>query len=333
MLIYYFGGSPPYGGEPRRAVAGGRPGRPVLRVASSCGSPVFGVLSDRVGHRRIMLVGPAFGAVAVVITALTVSLPVIALHAPARGRRPRRRRSRRSSGSSPSPPPPTSCCGAGRSPGSRPRRWRGCCSASSSRARCSTLFGPTAFLAQRARSTASRSRSTAAASRRDAEPAPAARGPRPRRGPAPLRADPARPPRLAARAHLDRHQRHARPVHEPDAVPAGPRARTRGSRSQQLMGGFDPLQVSVGPRRSAACCSSRACSTGAASSRTCGGRRSSSTGHRRRVRAARGRRWRSTTRAAAPLPRASLALVAVAGGGPVRPRRARRPPPSACSRT
>jgi MFS family permease len=40
-------------------------------------SPVFGVLSDRVGHRRIMLVGPAFGGIAVVITALTVSLPVI----------------------------------------------------------------------------------------------------------------------------------------------------------------------------------------------------------------------------------------------------------------
>lgn len=35
------------------------------------GSPLFGVLSDRVGHRRVLLVGPAFGAVAVVITAFT----------------------------------------------------------------------------------------------------------------------------------------------------------------------------------------------------------------------------------------------------------------------
>jgi len=42
------------------------------------GSLVFGVLSDRIGHRRVMLIGPAFGAVAVTITALTVSLPVIA---------------------------------------------------------------------------------------------------------------------------------------------------------------------------------------------------------------------------------------------------------------
>jgi len=38
------------------------------------GSPFFGVLSDRWGHRRVMLVGPAFGAVAVVITAITADL-------------------------------------------------------------------------------------------------------------------------------------------------------------------------------------------------------------------------------------------------------------------
>ncbi len=42
------------------------------------GAPIFGVLSDRIGHRQVMLVGPAFGAIAVTITALTVSLPVIA---------------------------------------------------------------------------------------------------------------------------------------------------------------------------------------------------------------------------------------------------------------
>ncbi len=38
---------------------------------------MFGVLSDRVGHRRIMLLGPGFGIMAVTITAFTVSLPVI----------------------------------------------------------------------------------------------------------------------------------------------------------------------------------------------------------------------------------------------------------------
>ena len=34
-------------------------------------SPVFGVLSDRLGHHRVMLWGPLFGAAAVVLTALT----------------------------------------------------------------------------------------------------------------------------------------------------------------------------------------------------------------------------------------------------------------------
>jgi MFS family permease len=37
-------------------------------------SPVFGILSDRLGHHRVMLYGPAFGAVAVVLTGLTTNL-------------------------------------------------------------------------------------------------------------------------------------------------------------------------------------------------------------------------------------------------------------------
>ncbi|HTK45158.1 MAG TPA: MFS transporter, partial [Patescibacteria group bacterium] len=40
-------------------------------------SPVFGVLSDRLGHHRVMLWGPVFGAVAVVLTALTGNLLVL----------------------------------------------------------------------------------------------------------------------------------------------------------------------------------------------------------------------------------------------------------------
>jgi len=40
-------------------------------------SPIFGVLSDRLGHHRVMLYGPAFGAVAAVLTGLTVSLPIL----------------------------------------------------------------------------------------------------------------------------------------------------------------------------------------------------------------------------------------------------------------
>jgi MFS family permease len=37
-------------------------------------SPLFGVLSDRLGHHRVMQFGPVFGAVAVVITGLTTDL-------------------------------------------------------------------------------------------------------------------------------------------------------------------------------------------------------------------------------------------------------------------
>jgi MFS family permease len=40
-------------------------------------SPFFGILSDRLGHHRVMLWGPIFGAVAVVLTALTSSVLVI----------------------------------------------------------------------------------------------------------------------------------------------------------------------------------------------------------------------------------------------------------------
>ncbi len=40
-------------------------------------SPMFGVLSDRIGHHRVMLFGPAFGAVAVILTGLTPNLVVL----------------------------------------------------------------------------------------------------------------------------------------------------------------------------------------------------------------------------------------------------------------
>src|SRR5207247_2583177 len=40
-------------------------------------SPIFGVLSDRLGHHRVMQWGPAFGAVAVILTALTGNLFVL----------------------------------------------------------------------------------------------------------------------------------------------------------------------------------------------------------------------------------------------------------------
>ena len=40
-------------------------------------SPLFGVISDRLGHHRVMLFGPAFGAIAVVMTGLTTNLVIL----------------------------------------------------------------------------------------------------------------------------------------------------------------------------------------------------------------------------------------------------------------
>jgi MFS family permease len=46
-------------------------------VAELVLSPVFGILSDRMGHHRVMLWGPLFGAAAVVLTALTGNLVLL----------------------------------------------------------------------------------------------------------------------------------------------------------------------------------------------------------------------------------------------------------------
>jgi MFS family permease len=46
-------------------------------VAELALSPVFGILSDRLGHHRVMTWGPVFGGVAAILTGLTVSLPIL----------------------------------------------------------------------------------------------------------------------------------------------------------------------------------------------------------------------------------------------------------------
>src|SRR5215203_2331220 len=76
MLVYYYAVFPQYGGQVVTAVQVGVLGA-LFYASELIGSPLFGVLSDRIGHRRVMLIGPAFGGIAVIITALTVSLPVI----------------------------------------------------------------------------------------------------------------------------------------------------------------------------------------------------------------------------------------------------------------
>jgi MFS family permease len=40
-------------------------------------SPLFGILADRIGHHRVMLYGPAFGGIAVIITAFTTNIPIL----------------------------------------------------------------------------------------------------------------------------------------------------------------------------------------------------------------------------------------------------------------
>ena len=122
MLVYYFKAFPSYGGEPVTRSKWASWARCSTRASSSA-RPMFGVMSDRIGHRRVMLFGPAFGAVAVVITAFTVSLPVHRLHPRARGRVDGGIRPVDPRASSPSPPQPTSSCAAGRSRASRRRRW------------------------------------------------------------------------------------------------------------------------------------------------------------------------------------------------------------------
>jgi len=78
MLIYYYAAFPDYGGAPVSAREVGILAA-LFYASELVGSPLFGILSDRIGHRRVMLIGPVFGIVAVVITAFTVSLPVIGL--------------------------------------------------------------------------------------------------------------------------------------------------------------------------------------------------------------------------------------------------------------
>ena len=76
MLVFYLANLTDYGGSRVDAIAVGALGA-LFYVSELTGSPLFGILSDRTGHRRIMQLGPVFGAIAVVITALTVNLPLI----------------------------------------------------------------------------------------------------------------------------------------------------------------------------------------------------------------------------------------------------------------
>jgi MFS family permease len=75
-LVYYLNDLEKYGGPTADALTVAAFSA-LFYAAELVGSPLFGVLSDRIGHRRVMLIGPAFGAVAVAITAFSTNLVVL----------------------------------------------------------------------------------------------------------------------------------------------------------------------------------------------------------------------------------------------------------------
>jgi MFS family permease len=76
LLAYYLGNLEQHGGVPVDAVAF------AMIHAAFYGtelvvSPLFGLLSDKLGHHRVMQFGPMFGAVAVLITGVTSNLLIL----------------------------------------------------------------------------------------------------------------------------------------------------------------------------------------------------------------------------------------------------------------
>jgi MFS family permease len=73
MLGVYLAELPEHGGPAVSAIVLGVFGA-LFYLAELVLSPVFGILSDRHGHHRVMLYGPVFGAVAVFMTGFTADL-------------------------------------------------------------------------------------------------------------------------------------------------------------------------------------------------------------------------------------------------------------------
>ena len=76
MLGAYLATLPQHGGEPVSPIVVGLFSA-TFYLAELVLSPIFGILSDRQGHHRVMLYGPAFGAVAVILTGLTTNLFIL----------------------------------------------------------------------------------------------------------------------------------------------------------------------------------------------------------------------------------------------------------------
>ncbi len=76
MLATYLAHLPEHGGPEVSPLVVGLYAA-MFYVAELILSPVFGILSDRLGHHRVMLYGPIFGATAVILTGLTTNLVVL----------------------------------------------------------------------------------------------------------------------------------------------------------------------------------------------------------------------------------------------------------------
>jgi len=76
LLAYYLGNLENHGGAEVTNLAFATIGV-AFYLTELIVSPIFGLLSDRLGHHRVMQFGPAFGAVAVIITGLTTNLLVL----------------------------------------------------------------------------------------------------------------------------------------------------------------------------------------------------------------------------------------------------------------
>ena len=77
LLLYYLTDLPDFGGVAVSAVTAGVLGA-LYFAAELVLSPFFGVAADRFGAHRLMQPGPIMGAIAVVGTALTTSVPILA---------------------------------------------------------------------------------------------------------------------------------------------------------------------------------------------------------------------------------------------------------------
>lgn len=75
-LVYYLADLEQYGGPAADALTVAMFSA-LFYASELIGSPLFGVLSDRLGHRRVLLFGPLFGGIAVVITAFSTNLVVL----------------------------------------------------------------------------------------------------------------------------------------------------------------------------------------------------------------------------------------------------------------